>query len=231
VQNVGAYGQEVSDTLVELDAMSRRDGAVRRFTAEDCRFGYRRSVFKQAERDRWVVLAVTYRLRLGAEGVVRYPELARFLAEDGGRQDLAAVRQAVLTLRRRKGMVIDPADPDTRSDGSFFVNPVLPDERVEAFFGRVRAAGLSPEQVPRFPAPGGVKLSAAWLIEQAGFAKGYGHGNVGLSSKHTLAIVNRGGGTAAEVGELVAILREGVASRFGVELEPEPVLVGFPPGP
>jgi UDP-N-acetylmuramate dehydrogenase len=231
IQNVGAYGQEVSETLVEVEAMARADGSVRRFTAAECGFGYRESAFKAAERDRWVVLAVTWRLQPGGEPAVRYPELERFLADPGthGGVDLAAVRHAVLTLRRRKGMVLDPADPDTRSDGSFFVNPVLPDGELEAFLRRARAAGVPEERVPRFPSTRGVKLSAAWLIEHAGFVKGHRHGNVGLSSKHALAIINRGGGTAREVRELVAAIQTAVASRFGVRLEPEPSLIG-PPG-
>ena len=232
IQNVGAYGQEVSETLAGVEAMSRADGSLRRFTPSECGFGYRQSVFKGAERDRWVVLAVTYRLEPGGEPALRYPELERHLAAPDGRAaapTLGEVRGAVLALRRRKGMVLDPADPDTRSDGSFFVNPVVPERTLEDVLRRAREAGIAEGAVPRFPAAGGVKLSAGWLIERAGFAKGHRHGNVGLSSKHALAIVNRGGGTAREVRELVSAIREAVADRFGVALEPEPNLVG-PPG-
>jgi UDP-N-acetylmuramate dehydrogenase len=226
IQNVGAYGQEVAETLVEVEAMSRADGTLRRFSAAECAFGYRQSVFKGAERDRWVVLSVTYRLTPGGEPAVRYPELQRFLAGQGEGSDLQKVRNAVISLRRRKGMVLDPEDADTRSDGSFFVNPVLAPDQVESFLARVAATGIAADQVPRFPVEGGVKLSAAWLIERAGFAKGHRHGNVGLSGKHALAIVNRGGGTAAEVRGLVAAIREAVAVKFGVRLEPEPIFVG-----
>ena len=232
IQNVGAYGQEVSETLVEVEAMSRADGSVRRFSAAECGFGYRQSVFKGPERDRWVVMGVTYRLAPGGEPAIRYPELERHLRGPDGQPSaptLGAVRDSVLALRRRKGMVLDPADPDTRSDGSFFVNPVIPEGELDAVLRRAREAGIAEAGVPRFAAAGGVKLSAGWLIEQAGFAKGHRHGNVGLSSKHALAVVNRGGGTAREVRELVAAIREGVESRFGVRLQPEPNLVG-PPG-
>ena len=228
IQNVGAYGQEVSETLVEVEAMSRADGTVRRFSAAECGFGYRQSVFKGPERDRWVVLGVTYRLAPGGDPAVRYPELERHLKgpEGSAAPSLGAVREAVLALRRRKGMVLDPADPDTRSDGSFFVNPVISEGELDGVLRRAREAGIAEAGVPRFAAAGGVKLSAGWLIEHAGFAKGHRHGNVGLSSKHALAIVNRGGGTAREVRELVAAIREAVESRFGVRLEPEPNLVG-----
>lgn len=232
IQNVGAYGQEVSETLVEVEAMSRGDGSTRRFSAAECGFGYRQSVFKAGERDRWVVLAATYRLTPGGEPAIRYPELERHLEGPEGRAaapTLGAVREAVLALRRRKGMVLDPADQDTRSDGSFFVNPVIAEGALDGVLRRAREAGIAEAGVPRFPAAGGVKLSAGWLIEHAGFAKGHRHGNVGLSSKHALAIVNRGGGTAREVRELVAAIRDAVESRFGVRLEPEPNLVG-PPG-
>jgi UDP-N-acetylmuramate dehydrogenase len=231
IQNVGAYGQEVAETIVEVEALERATGAARRFTAAECQFAYRHSIFKREERDRWVVTRVTWRLVPGGPPAVRYPELARHLAEGGGPVDLARVRAAVLGLRRRKGMVLDPADPDTRSDGSFFVNPVLPHDEVDAFLRRARDHGHPPQSVPQFAADGGVKLSAAWLIERGGFGKGYRLGNVGLSSKHALAIVNRGGGTAREVIGLVRAIREGVAARFGVELVPEPSFVGFATDP
>jgi UDP-N-acetylmuramate dehydrogenase len=160
-----------------------------------------------------VVISVTFRLRPGAPATVRYPELRATLDERGAPlDDLGAVREAVIAIRRRKGMVLDPHDPDTRSDGSFFMNPIVPPERV-------------PEGAPHFPSPDGVKLSAAWLIEHAGFHKGFAHGNVGISTKHTLAIVNRGGGTAAEVLELMRMIQDAVRQTFGVELQPEPVFV------
>jgi UDP-N-acetylmuramate dehydrogenase len=228
IQNVGAYGQEVAETVVAVEALSRETGATRHFSAAECGFAYRDSVFKRGERDRWLLLGVTYALRPGAPPAVRYPELARRLAETGdGDADLARVRAAVLALRRRKGMVLDPADPDTRSDGSFFVNPVLPEARLDRFLELAQARGIALEEVPRFAAPDGVKLSAGWLIERAGFAKGHRHGGVGISTKHALALVNRGGGTAAQVVELAREIRRRVEDAFGVVLEPEPNFVGF----
>lgn len=222
IQNVGAYGQDVSETIVRVEVLDRNEGIVKTLTNWDCRFGYRASLFKNHERDRYVVLNVTFRLRRGGEASIRYPELRKFVEERGvGPRDLHGVREAVIAIRKRKGMVIDPADPDTRSDGSFFMNPVVTAEEYAAF------AQKEPE-APHFPAADGtVKLSAAWLIERAGFHKGYVHGNVGLSSKHTLAVINRGGGTAREVSELVEQVQNGVRERFGVEIHPEPNFIGF----
>ena len=145
--------------------------------------------------------------------------------------DLAAVREAVVAVRRRKGMVVDPRDPDSRSDGSFFTNPIVDPATLASVLERARDLGIEPDAVPRFSADGGTKLAAAWLIERAGFHKGLRHGNVGLSSRHTLAIVNRGGGTAREVLELVTRIRAGVWRRFGVALQPEPDIPGWHPEP
>jgi len=213
IQNVGAYGQDVSETIIRVEVLERATGRVIDLTNWDCAFSYRSSIFKTAAKDRYVVISVTFRLRRGAPATVRYPELRAYLDERGiALADLGAVREAVIAIRKRKGMVLDPHDPDTRSDGSFFTNPIVPPERV-------------PEGAPSFPSSDGVKLSAAWLIEHAGFHKGFAHGNVGISTKHTLAIVNRGGGTAAEVLELVRMIQASVRERFGVELQPEPVFV------
>ncbi len=231
IQNVGAYGQEVAETLVAVEALSREDGARRTFTAAECGFAYRDSVFKREERDRWVILAVTFRLQRDGAPALRYAELVRHFESAGGEVALGRVRDAVLALRRRKGMVLDPDDPDTRSDGSFFTNPVVPAAMLDGVLARIAARGLAPESVPRFPASEGTKLSAAWLIERAGFRKGHTHGSVGLSSKHALAIVNRGGGTAREVVELVREVRGRVEDAFGVLLVPEPSFVGFDDDP
>jgi len=217
IQNVGAYGQDVSETVEWVRVYDREADAVQMLSAAECGFEYRRSVFKH--RDRWLVLAVAYRLRESpVSGPLRYAELARALGVPvGGSAPLAAVREAVLRLRRGKGMVIDPDDPDSVSAGSFFTNPILSAEGFAAL----------PGDPPGWPEPGGrVKTSAAWLIERAGFGRGHARGRVGISTKHTLALVNRGGATTAELLGLAREIAAGVESAFGVRLAPEPVLVG-----
>lgn len=218
IQNVGAYGQEVAQTVARVRVLDRVLRGVRTFAAADCGFGYRWSRFK-ADPGRHVVLDVTFQLPLGDLGApVAYAELARTLGvEVGQRAPATDVREAVLGLRRGKGMVLDAADHDTWSAGSFFTNPVLP----ESF--------PLPEGAPRFPATEGrVKTSAAWLIQHAGFDRGHGlPGTASLSTKHTLALTNRGGATAADVLALAREVRDGVRERFGIELENEPVLVGL----
>jgi UDP-N-acetylmuramate dehydrogenase len=218
VQNVGAYGQEVSQTIASVRCWDRVLRGQRTFFNADCRFGYRTSRFKQ-DPGRHVVLDVTFQLRLGDLGApVRYAELARALGVTvGDRVPSRDVRRAVLGLRAGKGMVLDADDPDTWSAGSFFTNPVLDPQD----------ASRLPDDAPRWEQPdGAVKTSAAWLIERAGFRKGYGRGAVALSDKHTLALTNRGGATTAELLALAAEIRQGVWERFGVRLDNEPVLVG-----
>ena len=219
IQNVGAYGQEVSETISGVEAIERDTGRVVTMTNAECGFGYRQSVFKNAAKERYIVAGVTFRLKPGGAASIRYPELQKYLDEHAiDVRDLRKVRDAVIAIRKRKGMVLDPSDPDTRSDGSFFMNPIV----TPAQFAAIRA-----ENIPHFPAGDQIKLSAAWLIEQAGFHKGFVHGNVGLSSKHTLAVINRGGGTAREVIELVRMIQERVRVKFGVEIQPEPNFVGM----
>jgi UDP-N-acetylmuramate dehydrogenase len=229
IQNVGAYGQEVSETIVRVEAIDRESGTVRWFTNAECEFGYRHSIFKGSARDRYAVLSVTFRLIPGGAATIRYPELRDYLAERHvAETDLRGVRDAVIAVRKRKGMVLDPLDPDSRSDGSFFINPIVSASELEAFLERARAVAGADAKVPRFPAADGTtKLSAAWLIEHAGFTKGFVHGHVGLSTKHTLAIVNRSGGTAREVRELVAMIQSAIRERFGIEIKPEPNFIGF----
>ncbi|HUO84265.1 MAG TPA: UDP-N-acetylmuramate dehydrogenase [Thermoanaerobaculia bacterium] len=230
IQNVGAYDQEVSETIVEVEALDRSDGSLVRISNHDCRFRYRDSRFKSEERDRFIILAVHYRLDPGGAPAVRYPDLARRLEEQRPGTTLASVRDAVLAARRSKGMVIDPADPDSRSAGSFFTNPVVDRSVYEELVEKERSSGRigADERVPAFEASGDrVKLSAAWLIERSGFQRGMIQGRVGLSSKHTLAIINRGGGTAGEVIHLVGLIRRGVLDRFGILLVPEPNLIGL----
>ena len=229
IQNVGAYGQDVRETIVRVEALDRQSGTVRWFTNAECHFGYRRSLFKNETPNRYVILSVVFRLEAGGDAVVRYPELQRYLDEHGGAAgDLVSVREAVLAIRRRKGMVLDASDPDTRSDGSFFMNPILTADAFIAFRRRAESIAGLEAKIPAFPADdGSVKLSAAWLIERAGFQKGFVHGNAGLSSKHTLAVINRGGATARDVLALVAMIQTTVRERFGVEIHPEPNFVGM----
>jgi UDP-N-acetylmuramate dehydrogenase len=213
IQNVGAYGQEVSQTVARVRVWDRRLKGLRTFAAADCGFGYRTSRFK-ADPDRHVVLDVTFQLRQGTlSEPIRYAELARTLGVDEGeRAPLADVRAAVLKLRSGKGMVLDPEDHDTWSAGSFFTNPVV-------------AAADVPEGAPAWPQADGVKTSAAWLIEQSGFRKGYGSDRLSLSTKHTLALTNRGDATTADLLALAREIRDGVEARFGIRLVNEPVLV------
>ena len=217
IQNIGAYGADVSQTIATVRTLDRSTGRLATFAAADCGFGYRTSRFK-ADPGRYLVLAVTFQLRLGSlSAPVRYAELARTLGvEPGARVPAADVRRAVLDLRRGKGMVLDDADPDTWSAGSFFTNPVLTSEE----------ASRLPAAAPRFPQPdGAVKTSAAWLIEHSGFGKGYGAGQATRSTKHTLALTNRGRAKASDLVELAREVRSGVESTFGITLVPEPLLV------
>jgi UDP-N-acetylmuramate dehydrogenase len=215
IQNVGAYGQEVSQTVASVRVWDRTLRGIRTFAAADCGFGYRTSRFK-ADPGRHVVLEVTFQLRQGELGApVAYAELARALGvEPGSRAPMAEVRRAVLDLRTAKGMVLDPDDHDTWSAGSFFTNPVVPADAV-------------PDAAPAWPQPDGTaKTSAAWLIEHSGFGKGYGDGPVRLSGKHTLALTNQGGATTADLLALAREIRDGVEKRFAIRLVNEPVLVG-----
>ncbi|MFL5846461.1 MAG: UDP-N-acetylmuramate dehydrogenase [Solirubrobacteraceae bacterium] len=218
IQNVGAYGQDVSETITAVRVLDRRSGAIEDLTPEQCGFGYRTSAFKR-EPGRWVVLRVSFLLpHAEVSGPIRYAELARTLGVSvGAPAPLADVREAVLGLRRGKGMVLDAGDPDTRSAGSFFTNPILD-------------VGALPEGAPAWPEPDGrVKTSAAWLIERSGFARGDGDPRgIAISSKHVLALTNRGTGTAEELLALARAIAAGVRDTFGVELHPEPVLVSLP---
>ena len=217
IQNVGAYGQEVAETIVAVRVLDRRSGAVDELAPADCGFGYRTSAFKR-EPGRWVVLAVDFAVpRAEASGPVRYAELARTLGVSvGATAPLAEVREAVLALRRGKGMVLDADDPDTRSAGSFFTNPILD------------VADL-PEGAPAWPEPDGrAKTSAAWLIEQSGFSRGDGRPDgIAISSKHVLALTNRGDGSAEELLALARRIAGAVHDRFGIALIPEPVFIGL----
>jgi UDP-N-acetylmuramate dehydrogenase len=242
IQNVGAYGQEVAQTVVAVRGYDRERGEVVDLAAADCGFGYRTSAFKRpggragagsGATGRFVMLGVTFRLERSAlSAPVRYAELARALGvAEGDRAPLGEVRSAVLALRRGKGMVLDHTDPDTRSAGSFFTNPVL-DPAAFADLERTVAATLGPGiRIPTFPSgPDHVKVPAAWLIERSGFTKGYpggaGEGEARISSKHTLALINPASATTASLLALAREITDGVRKSFGVDLTPEPVLVG-----
>lgn len=223
IQNVGAYGQEVAETIEGVTVFDRSTGLTASLTAAECRFSYRMSRFKREDAGRFVVCNVTFRLSEGAP-TVTYPDVVTYLQREGLSQpQIADVRRAVLAIRRQKGMVLDPVDPDTRSVGSFFMNPIVTPDRYQQL-----GAGVSDGRVPGFVLPSGdVKVPAAWLIERAGFSRGYQLGAAGLSSKHPLAIINRGGATAADVLALAMRIKREVARRFDVWLRPEPVCVGF----
>jgi UDP-N-acetylmuramate dehydrogenase len=220
VQNVGAYGQEVRETIDSVRAYDRHTRGFVDMAAHECGFAYRSSVFKG--NPRWIVTKVRLSLAPRQDVVVRYAELARTLqVAEGAKQESRLVRETVLALRRAKGMVLDERDPESVSAGSFFVNPIVDGSRLAEI--AVRAGDVP----PHFSAGDGLhKVAAAWLVERAGFTKGWGRGRVGISRKHALALVNRGGARTSELVALAREIRDGVLARFGVMLHPEPVFVG-----
>jgi len=227
IQNVGAYGQEVEDTITGVRALDRRTLETVEFPSAECRFAYRQSRFKTADRDRYIIVEATYRLHPRRRPELRYPELRQYVEEqldldslESGRPVLSAVRQAVLHLRRRKSMVVDPQDPNARSVGSFFLNPVLTKEEFAVLEERIG----DPSSIPAFATPEGIKVPAAWLVEQAGFHRGHRRGNAGISARHALALINCGG-TTREILELAAEIQQQVRGKFGILLQREPVVV------
>jgi UDP-N-acetylmuramate dehydrogenase len=230
VQNVGAYGQEVASVIERVRVFDLAERAFQEFPATECGFAYRRSRFNSADKGRYIVTRVDYRLVEGGEPTLGYADLQRAIRENEPSDtlpNLVEVASAVRRVRESKGMLLVQGDPDCRSAGSFFKNPVVSEDQVR------KIAAVSAKEPPRFPAgsspenAGRLKLPAAWLIEQAGFAKGYALGAAGVSSRHTLALVNRGGASANEVLELARQIDSAVEARFGIRLEMEPVLVGF----
>jgi UDP-N-acetylmuramate dehydrogenase len=226
MQNVGAYGQEVANTILTVEAVDRTSLQPVTFAGSECRFGYRTSRFKQDDAGRYVITAVTFSLAPSARPSIRYPELQRAVQQtvtidtlESGKPSLTALRHAVLTLRRGKSMVIDPADPNTRSVGSFFTNPVVSRGTFEEIANRWKG-----DSIPHFPAGASVKIPAGWLVERAGFPKGYRKGRAGVSAHHALALVNLGG-TTAELLALAGEIEHAVHLRFGIQLEREPVIV------
>lgn len=225
IQNVGAYGQEVSETIIEVRALHIASMEKVVLSSADCQFAYRTSRFNTVDRGEYVILGVSFCLVQADKPKIAYSDLQSYFANHPSEPTLAETRDAVLEVRRRKAMVIVPGDEDSRSAGSFFKNPVITEQRYSELAGRLSARGL---QLPSYSAgEHWRKIPAAWLVEHAGFQKGYVKGAVGISSRHTLAIVNRGGATAAEVVALKNEIQACVRDEFDVELQPEPVFVGF----
>ncbi len=225
VQNVGAYGQEVSETIVSVLAFDLVENRVRELSAAECGFSYRASIFNTSQLGRYIILRVTYGLHLDSKPGLRYADLQKYFAGRNGTPTLLEIRDAVRTIRASKGMLLSPGDPDSRSAGSFFKKPVLSASQHDELIRRAVERGL---EVPSYPALSQQrKVSAAWLVENAGFRKGYAKGNAGISSKHALAIVNQGGATAADIVALKDEIQARVDQTWGVRLEAEPVFVGF----
>jgi UDP-N-acetylmuramate dehydrogenase len=231
VQNVGAYGQEVSEVIHSVRVLDRGRQKVVELNNEQCGFSYRTSIFNTTKPQGFVVLAVSYELRPGSAPRIVYPDLRRLFAEKTNLPGLIEVRDAVISIRKSKSMVLRCDDPDSKSAGSFFKNPFVSSVTARQAEEAARQRGTlnRDEVMPRYPMPDGtLKLSAAWLIEHAGFVKGYCRGRVGLSSHHALALINRGGATAQELLDLMRDIQEAVRAQFDLELTPEPVFVGFP---
>ncbi|HVT98947.1 MAG TPA: UDP-N-acetylmuramate dehydrogenase [Acidobacteriaceae bacterium] len=221
VQNVGAYGQEVADTIASVRVLDRDNFTFSEMPASDCGFSYRRSIFNSTHRDRFIVTRVDYKLRAGSKPVLQYPDLRRFFQDRPEAPSLAETAAAVREIRHRKGMLLVEGESDCRSAGSFFKNPIVPQAQYDAIAARESVP------VPSFPAEAGfVKIPAAWLVEHAGFHKGYTLGKAGISSRHTLALINRGDARAAEIVALRDRIVQAVEGQFSIRLEPEPVWLG-----
>jgi len=225
VQNVGAYGQEVSNTIESVLALDLKDGQLHELCKEACGFSYRTSIFNTTERGRYIIVQVNYALKHGGDAYIAYADLKKYFAGWSVKPTLAETRDAVRKIRAGKGMLITAGDDDCRSAGSFFKNPILSAEQYQTLMARAAAKNL---QIPSYPAlDAQKKVSAAWLVEHSGFSRGYGNGPVGISRKHALAIVNRGSATAADVLALKDSIQQRVDEIWGILLEPEPVFVGF----
>lgn len=230
IQNVGAYGDEAGEVISLVRVFDRRSNRILELGASDCRFGYRSSIFNTEERERYIILEVEFALRPGGTPHLRYEELRRRFAARSSIPSVGEVRDAVLQIRRSKAMVLSENDPDSRSVGSFFKNPVLDSDQADRVEQAARRRGLlrTSERIPRFViGPGKQKLPAAWLIERAGFSKGYCCGRAAISGKHALALINRGGASAEEILTLMQRIQERVRETFEIDLRPEPVFVGF----
>jgi UDP-N-acetylmuramate dehydrogenase len=225
VQNVGAYGQEVAETIARVRVLDLERDQIRELSNADCGFSYRTSIFNSSAAGRYIVLKVAFALTPGAAPRIEYADLKKYFAGKSSAPALAQVRNAVREIRRGKAMLLVEGDPDCQSAGSFFKNPIVSEQDYKAISNRPAARGKT---VPRFVAAGGqLKVSAAWLVESSGFHKGFTRGRVGISTKHALAIVNRGSATAAEIVAFKNEIQQRVEEAFGVRLHPEPVFVGF----
>ncbi len=228
IQNVGAYGQEVSDTIVSVEAIDRLTLKIVEFTNEECKFSYRQSRFKNKDTDKYIITKVTYRLKKFAESKIKYPELKKYLdrntkwdALKNSKEKLSVIRSSVINIRKSKSMVIDSNDPNTVSCGSFFLNPVLTEEEFRELEKTCSKNNLN---IPSYKTDQGIKIPAAWLVENAGFHKGYRKGGVGISTKHSLALINCGG-SAKELLELSDKIEDDVYKKFGVKLRKEPEII------
>lgn len=230
VQNIEAYGQEISDVILSIRALDRETNSIEELSGRDCRFGYRTSIFNTTHRDRYIILKVAFSLRPYGKPRIQYKDLENYFSGRSKTPSIGEVRRAVIKIRESKGMILHQTDDDIKSAGSFFKNPVLEPDEATGIENSARDRGLlaSTENLPRYTAPSGkVKLPAAWFVEQAGFEKGYTRGNVGISSKHALALVNKGDAQAREFIDLMHIIQDKVHSEFGIDLLPEPTLLGF----
>jgi UDP-N-acetylmuramate dehydrogenase len=226
VQNVGAYGQEVRETITEVYALDLVSGEVSEFSNEACGFAYRTSVFNTVARGRYIILGVRFALDKNGPPKIEYRDLKSHFAKTNGVPELRAVREAVREIRHSKGMLIVEGDEDCRSAGSFFKNPIVDQDRFAAVSALAEQRGL---KIPSFvSSTGEIKIPAAWLVENSGFSKGTPRGRAGISRRHALAIVNRGGATAADIVGLKNEIQKAVSGHFGIDLQPEPVFLGFP---
>jgi UDP-N-acetylmuramate dehydrogenase len=225
VQNVGAYGQEVSETIAAVRAFDVKECKTLDLSSKTCSFGYRASVFNSLERGRYIILRVSYRLKYAGAPLLKYADLQKYFAGSAAMPSLGQVRDAVREIRKSKGMLIVPGDADSRSAGSFFKNPVVSDAQFEDLAQRAASQGFT---IPSYPALDAQhKVSAAWLVEHSGFGKGFTLGAAAISRKHALAIINTGNARAADVAFLKEKVQQGVQRTWGIALEPEPVFVGF----
>jgi len=233
VQNVGAYGQETSEVIRTVRVLDRERHSITDLVNAECRFAYRSTIFNTTAKERYIILRIEFVLRPDGAPHVRYQDLQRAFSDSAPTPSLREVREAVLKIRRAKGMTLDEQDPDSRSAGSFFKNPIINQNQAAVLDEKARACSIlaASEQVPRFSTPSGEeKIPAAWLIERAGFSKGYTLGNAAISSKHSLALVNRGGATAQELLDLMHRIQDRVRRLFDLDLQPEPIFIGFKPG-